>query len=30
VYDERRPGSILVIGQFTIATGVFVGVMVDR
>lgn len=30
VYDERRPGSILVVGQFKIATGVFVRVVVDR
>ena len=30
VYDERRPGSILVIGQFKIATGVFVRVVVNR
>ena len=29
VYDERRPGSILVIGQFKIATGVFVRVVVN-
>ena len=30
VYDERRPGSVLVVGQFKIATGVFVNVVVDR
>jgi hypothetical protein len=30
VYDERRPGSILVIGQFKIATGVLVRVVVNR
>lgn len=30
VHDERRPGSVLVVGQFKIATGVFVGVVVDR
>jgi hypothetical protein len=30
VYDERRPGSIVVIGQFKIATGVFVRVVVNR
>jgi len=30
VYDERRPGSVLVVGQFRIATGIFVRVVVDR
>jgi hypothetical protein len=30
VYDERRPGSVLVVGQFKIATGVFVSVVVDH
>jgi hypothetical protein len=30
VYDERRPGTVLVVGQFKIATGVFVNVVVDR
>jgi hypothetical protein len=30
VYDERRPGSILVVGQFKIATGMFVRVVVNR
>ena len=30
VYDERRPGNILVVGQFKIATGVFVRVVVNR
>ena len=30
VYDERRPGSILVVGQFKIASGVFVRVVVNR
>jgi hypothetical protein len=30
VYDERRSGSVLVVGQFEIATGVFVRVVVDR
>jgi hypothetical protein len=30
VYDERRRGSILAIGQFKIATGVFVRVVFDR
>jgi hypothetical protein len=30
VYDEQRRGSILVIGQFKIATGVFVRVVVNR
>jgi hypothetical protein len=30
VYDEGRPGSVLVVGQFKIATGVFVRVVVDR
>lgn len=30
VYDERRPNSILVVGEFKIATGVFVRVVVDR
>lgn len=30
VYDERRPGSVLVVGQFRIATGVFVRVVVSR
>jgi hypothetical protein len=30
VYDEHRPGSILVVGEFEIATGVFVRVVLDR
>jgi hypothetical protein len=30
VYDERRPRSILAIGQFNIATGVYVRVVVNR
>ena len=30
VYDDRRPGTVLVVGQFKIATGVFVNVVVDR
>ena len=30
VYDDRRPGSVLVVGEFRIATGVFVRVVVDR
>lgn len=30
VYDDRRPGSILVVGQFKIADGIFVRVVVDR
>jgi hypothetical protein len=30
VYDERRPGSILVIGQLKIAISVFVRVVVNR
>jgi len=30
VYDDRRPGNILVVGQFKIATGVFVRVVVNR
>jgi hypothetical protein len=30
VYDERQPGSILVTGQFKIASGVFVRVVVNR
>ena len=30
VYDDRRPGSIFVVGEFKIATGVFVRVVVDR
>lgn len=30
VYDERRPGSVLVTGQFKIADGVFVRVVVNR
>jgi hypothetical protein len=30
VYDEHRPNSIFVVGEFKIATGVFVRVVVDR
>jgi hypothetical protein len=30
VYDERRPESVFVVGEFRIATGVFVRVVVDR
>lgn len=30
VYDEQRPGSVLVVGQFNIASGVFVRVVVNR
>ena len=30
VYDEHRRGSILVVGEFEIATGVFVRVVLDR
>jgi hypothetical protein len=30
VYDNRRPGTIFVTGEFKIATGVFVRVVVDR
>jgi hypothetical protein len=30
VYDTERRGSILVVGQFKIATGVFVRVVVNR
>jgi hypothetical protein len=30
VYDDQRQGSVLVVGQFKIATGVFVSVVVDR
>lgn len=29
-YDERRPGTVLAIGEFRIGTGVFVRVVVDR
>ena|SRR5688572_11715655 len=29
-YDERRPGSILAIGEFRIGTGVFVRVVMNR
>lgn len=30
VYDDHRPDSVFVVGQFKIATGVFVRVVVDR
>jgi hypothetical protein len=30
VYDDRRPGTVLVVGQFRIATGVFVRVVVNK
>lgn len=30
VYDDRRPGNVLVIGQFKIGSGVFVRVVVDK
>jgi hypothetical protein len=30
VYDERKRGTVLVVGQFRIATGVFVSVVIDR
>jgi hypothetical protein len=30
VYDDRRPGSIFLVGEFKIATGTFVRVVVDR
>jgi len=30
VYDERRRGAVLVVGEFEIATGVFARIIVDR
>jgi hypothetical protein len=30
VYDDRRPGTIVAVGEFRIGTGVFVRVVVDR
>jgi hypothetical protein len=30
VYDERRPGKVLVVGQFKMGSGVFVRVVVDK
>jgi hypothetical protein len=30
VYDERRPRTILAVGQFKIGSGVFVRIVVDR
>jgi hypothetical protein len=30
VYDERRPKNVLVVGQFRVANGVFVGIVVDK
>jgi hypothetical protein len=30
VYDDRRPGTVLVVGQFRIATGVFIRVVVNK
>lgn len=30
VYEDQRPGTIFVVGEFEIATGVFVRVVVDR
>jgi len=30
VYDERRPGSILVTGEFEIDTGVFLRIVVNK
>ena len=30
VYDDKRPGAILAVGEFRIGSGVFVRVVVDR
>ena len=30
VYDDRRPGTVFVVGQFRIADGIFVRVVIDR
>lgn len=30
VYDDRRPGAVLITGEFRIGTGVFVRVVMDR
>jgi hypothetical protein len=30
VYDDRRPGSVLVVGEFKIGSGVFVRVVLDK
>jgi hypothetical protein len=30
VYDDERPGRVLVTGQFRIATGIYVGIVIDK
>jgi hypothetical protein len=30
VYDERRPNTVLVVGQFNIGSGIFVRIVVDK